>query len=145
MIRRADAADLPALQAMALRFLAETRYAELLTPDPTHLQATVAVFLERPDGVLLVSEDGGAVVGMIALVLYLHPFTGSRTVMEVVWWVEPEARGAGVRLLRAAETWAREQGAAYLQMVAPTDRVGAFYERLGYAKVETSYQLALGE
>jgi GNAT superfamily N-acetyltransferase len=62
---------------------------------------------------------------------------------EVVWWVEPEARGDGVRLLRAAEDWAIEQGIGKMQMVAPNERVGALYERMGYLPVETSYQRTL--
>jgi histone acetyltransferase (RNA polymerase elongator complex component) len=57
----------------------------------------------------------------------------------VEWWVEPEHRGAGVRLVREAEKRAKEAGAQRIQMIAPTKQVGAIYERLGYAFIESAY------
>jgi GNAT superfamily N-acetyltransferase len=93
--------------------------------------------------VILVSGSDATITGMIAMLAYDHPFSGERMAFEVVWWVEPEARGDGVRLLRAAEDWAMEQGIGKMQMVAPNERVGALYERLGYLPVETSYQRSL--
>ena len=43
---------------------------------------------------------------MIGLLLFENPITGEPTVSELFWWVEPEARGSGVRLLKRAEQWA---------------------------------------
>ena len=62
---------------------------------------------------------------------------------EVVYWVDEDARGAGVRLLKAAEAWGRAHGAAFMQMISPNPRVDTFYERMGYAPVERTFQRAL--
>ena len=143
MIRRATDADIERLMDMGERFVRETEYRSLVTLKPERLAASIANVLAAPGGAVFVSGSDATLTGMIAMLVYDHPFSGERTAFELVWWVEPEARGDGVRLLRAAEDWAREQGATHMQMVAPNERVGALYERLGYAPVETSYQRSL--
>lgn len=144
MIRRATLDDRDRLMQMAQRFVAETPYAGLITIDLDRLAASVGGLLENPSGCVLVSGDA-TLTGMIAMLAYDHPFSGERTAFEVVWWIEPEARGSGdgVRLLRSAEAWARDGGITKMQMVAPDPRVGEFYQRMGYAPVETSYQRSL--
>ena len=142
MIRRATVDDTPRMIEMGQHFVMDTEYARLVSVSPERLADTIASVLSNPDGVVLLSGNGKA-TGMIAMLAYDHPFSGERTAFEIVWWVEPEARGDGVRLLRAAEDWAREQGAKHMQMVAPNDRVGMLYQRLGYAPVETSFQRSL--
>ena len=47
---------------------------------------------------------------MLGLGLAAHPFSGVRLAVEVMWWVEPEARGRGRALWRAGERWAAEAG-----------------------------------
>lgn len=143
MIRAATTDDAARLHEMGQRFVAETAYRDIIAVDPERLAATIAHLLDNPNGAVLVSDEGGALTGMIAVLAYDHPFSGERTAFEVVWWVEPEARGAGVRLLKAAERWARDQGIRKMQMVAPNPRVGALYERLGYSPVEMSFQRSL--
>ena len=143
MIRRATAEDRDRLVAMGRRFVDATDYSRLITINPERLEAAVGSILANPDGCVLVSGSDASLTGMIALLAYDHPFSGERTAFEVVWWVEPEARGDGVRLLRGAEKWARDAGITKMQMVAPNARVGEFYQRMGYEPVETSYQRSL--
>lgn len=143
MIRRAEPRDVPGIVAMGLRFAAESDYGSKLPVVPDVIARTVARVATSDEGLLLVSESEESLTGMIALVLYEHPFSGERFASELVWWVEPEARGVGVRLLRAAEEWARGSGAGRMQMIAPNERVGALYDRLGYSKLETTYQRSL--
>jgi GNAT superfamily N-acetyltransferase len=128
---------------MGARFISETDYAGIISVNPDRLSASVKAVADNPDGVILVSGSDATITGMIAMLAYDHPFSGERMAFEVLWWVEPEARGDGVRLLRAAENWAIEQGIGKMQMVAPNERVGALYERMGYLPVETSYQRSL--
>ncbi len=143
MIRRATIEDRDWLVQMGRRFVKETDYAGLITINPERLSAAVVSILENPEGCVLVSTAAATPTGMIAMIAYDHPFSGERTAFEVVWWVEPEARGEGVKLLRAAEQWARDKGIKKMQMVAPNERVAAFYQRMGYAPVETSFQKEL--
>jgi GNAT superfamily N-acetyltransferase len=141
-IRPATLDDVPAMVTMGRRFLS-TVYAGRLADHPAQLAALATQLIGHADSLVLVAEAPDGLIGMIAFTAYAHPMSGELTVAEVFWWVEPERRGAGVRLLKRAEQWARNRGAAVLQMIAPTANVGAFYERLGFAPIETIYQRSL--
>lgn len=143
MIRQATTEDSERIIEMGKRFVEGTSYKEIISINPSRLEAAISHVIANPDGVVLVSGPETDPTGMIAMLTYDHPFSGARTAFEIVWWVDPEARGDGVRLLRAAEEWARSRGATAVQMVAPNERVGSFYRRLGYAPVEMSYQRSL--
>lgn len=144
-VREAAHDDIPRIVEMGMRFAGE-EYARFLTADPVHLAALTRQFIDSPDvAVLVVDPSVGPLTGMMAMTMYVHPMSQERVATEVVWWMEPEARGSkdALRLLRASEAWARTNGASRLQMIAPTDHVGQFYERLGFSKVETHYQRSL--
>jgi GNAT superfamily N-acetyltransferase len=93
--------------------------------------------------IVFVADQDGELAGMLGMVVYRHPISDEVFASEVFWWVEPEHRGCGVRLLKAAERWAQRHGATQLQMIAPTPQVAQLYQRLGYSEVETLYQRAL--
>lgn len=144
MIREATAADVPAIVRMGLRF-AETEYRGFL-PATAHALTTLAQsVIDAPDAVVFVSEQGGAVAGMLAASSYLQPMTGEMIATEIAWWMDPEVRGSreALRLLAAAESWAKARGAAKFQMIAPSEHVGQFYERLGFERIEIHYQRSL--
>ena len=143
MIRQATLEDVDRVVEMGGRFAAETAYKDFISVDPERLQEMVTRLIESDGAVIFVSGSDATLTGMIGIVIYEHMWSGEPTAFELVWWVEPEARGDGVRLLRAAEAWAREKGIEKMQMVAPNRKVGGFYERCGYAPVETSYQRSL--
>ena len=143
MIRAATFEDVDRIVEMGGRFAAETDYRQFISVDPDRMREMVIRLIESDSAVIFVSGSDATLTGMIAVVIYEHIWSGDPTAFELVWWVEPEARGDGVRLLRAAESWAREKGIEKMQMVAPNRKVGDFYERCGYAPVETSYQRSL--
>lgn len=138
MIREAVLTDVPRLIEMGCRFIAETTYVSDIPANPEQLEH-LARWLIEGDGVVFVSEREGQLTGMLGAMIFPHPMSGQRTASDLFWWVEPEARGDGVRLLKRMEQWAIAQGAERLMMAAPTARVGLLYERLGYRAVETSY------
>lgn len=142
-IREARTSDTPALVAMGLRFLRESCYRGRIRENAEQMASLVTLLVEQPHGVVFVSERAGQVTGMIGLLLFDQPLSGDRMATELFWWVEPEHRGQGVRLLKHAETWARAQGAKALQMIAPTEGVEQLYRRLGYDRIEVAYQRAL--
>lgn len=143
MIREATAADVPRIVAMGRRFLLETSYRGVIEDNPAQMEVLACQLLESPVGVLLVSETCGELTGMLGAFLFDHPISGERLATEIFWWVEPEHRGHGIRLLRRAEAWAKSNGAAKLQMIAPTPAVARIYEALHYAPIETAYQRTL--
>lgn len=143
MIRDATPDDIPRLIEMGSRFVRETVYASRLVIDPAALTRTFGLLMSSDVGALFVSEKDGTVTGMIGLLVFEHPFTGELAAHELFWWVEPEHRGQGLRLLRHAEQWAREAGAHHVHMVAPTRQVEQVYQRLGYTYLEAAYSKPL--
>src|SRR5262245_9087432 len=130
---------------MGERFLRESVYRDRLPINPPAIARTMGLLLAADVGTVFVSEqDDGTVVGMIGLLVFEHPFTGESTATELFWWVEPEHRGQGVRLLKRGEQWARDAGVQYVHMVAPTPSVATVYERFGYRYLEAVYQKAMG-
>lgn len=141
MIRQATVSDVPDLVTMGLRFMRETSYRGQMAENPAQIAAFIASLIETPAaGTVFVSERAGLVTGTIVLLRFVHPFSGEVVVSELAWWVNPEARGDGVKLLKRAEAWAVEVGAAVMQMIAPTPQVAALYARLGYTRLEEAFQ-----
>lgn len=143
VIRPATLADVPALVVMGQQFAQTELYRDILRENPEQMAIVATHLIEDDTGTVLVLERDGILMGMIGLVCTPHFLSGDMYAGEVFWWVTPGQRGDGVRLLRAAESWAIELGAKTLQMIAPTERVGRFYDRLGFTRMETSYQKEL--
>jgi GNAT superfamily N-acetyltransferase len=140
-IRPATVADVPRLVEMGAHFISTTGYRALLPVNEAQLAALMARLLA--DGAIFLLAADTEVVGAIGLYLFLHPISGEQVASEVFWWVEPDSRGDGLRLLREAERWAAAQGATLLQMIAPTEAVERVYLHRGYVPVERLYQRRL--
>lgn len=141
LIRPATEADIPRMVEMGQRFHDETTYQKHLPSNPEQMHKIGKQLIDL-DG-LLVSEREGKIVGMIGFVVFPHFLSGELVCGEAFWWVDPEYRGEGIRLMREAEKSACARGAKKMQMIAPTDQVGHVYQRLGYEFVESAYQKSL--
>jgi GNAT superfamily N-acetyltransferase len=139
LIREAILADVPRLVEMGVRWVEEGPYAGHIQPDPTCMARLASGLIEADHGLILIYEQGGRAIGMIGVVATFHPYSGAPTMSEMFWYVEPESRGAGVKLLLRAEQWARDHGIVDSVMISPSPKVSAFYERMGYAPLETQY------
>lgn len=139
MIRRAHLADRDAIVAMGTRFLASV-YSDRIRPDAATLARTASQLLTSPDAIVFVAEQAGVLVGMIGLMVFWHPMSGELTATEVMWWVEPSARGIGLRLLKQGQAWAMSRDATTLQLIAPSDETEQLYARMGLQPVERVYQ-----
>jgi len=145
-IRPATADDLPVVLTMCWEFLAQTPFGRFVEPTDWSLGRLIGFVLAT--GVILLAEDEGEVVGMLAIAALEHPVDARPFGDEVAWWVDPKHRQgrAGLYLLRAGEDWARQKGLTSLKMVAPYGSgIGTFYERRGYVAVETAYHKTLKE
>lgn len=143
MIRRATPVDMPRIMEMGLRFIRETQYADKIEENPDAIIDIVDKLMSGEDRLLIVNECKGTVNGMLGAFAFVHPISGEKVASEAFWWTEPECRGAGVRMMRRAEDWARSIGAKKMMMIAPTKRVGDFYKAIGYQMVEITYQRSL--
>lgn len=140
MIREARLSDIPRLVEMGGRFIRASSYSGRFADNAKARRDLMTRLIEHDDGALFVAEKDGAVVGMIGICAYQHPWSGERIGGEVFWWVEPTARGCGMKLLHRAEQWAGDAGCVRFQMIAPSQKVARAYQRLGYAKLEECYQ-----
>jgi hypothetical protein len=137
-VRRARREDFPALMAMGERFLSNDDYRGVIAFAPGPVENLLESLVGHPNGLLLVSEVDGTVTGMFGAIGYPHPISGEPIVGELFWW--SDRPGDGLRLLRTAQDWAQAKGAQIMQMIAPNERVGQLYKRLGYTETETLFQ-----
>lgn len=141
MIREATPQDVPRLIEMGERFHRESTYGKHLAENHRQFQLLAKKIVAA--GGVLVIESEGQLVGMIGYFIFPHFLSAEIIAGEVFWWVEPEHRGEGKALLKAAEWKAKSDGAQKMQMIAPNPRVGKLYERIGYEFVESAYQKTL--
>lgn len=96
------------------------------------------LLLSTNRGVLLVGWQASRPIGMIGLSVRKNLYNDRWTAAELVWWVEPEARQSsmGIRLLDAAESWARDHRVASVMFGrfcdADGQRLDAVYQRRGF-------------
>ena len=143
MIRPATHEDVPALVVMGQQFAQTEMYRDVLHENPDQITVVMTNLIDCETGTILALESESVLVGMMGIIYTPHFLSAEIYASEIFWWVTPGHRGDGVRLLRAAESWAKERGATKLQMVAPNERVGRFYDRMGFTRIETSYQKSL--
>jgi RimJ/RimL family protein N-acetyltransferase len=140
-IRHARPSDVPDAVRMGLAFRAA--YAPRLRENPAQM-ATIARWLMEPPNALFVVDLDGAVVGMLGLALVRHPLSDDLYASELFWWLDPPYRKGrpGLGLLEAAETWATQQGAVAMHMIAleSNPAVGRLYARRGYTARDVTWE-----
>jgi GNAT superfamily N-acetyltransferase len=138
-IRKALHSDIPVLVALGQKFINGSHYKNHIPVDIAKTTQTMEAILNLPESVIFVYENQGAIVGMLGLITLFHLFSNEKTVSEVFWFVDPSRRGAGVRLLKHGQAWAKSIGAQRLVMIAPTKKVAKLYSKLSFQKLETHY------
>lgn len=146
--RPARRVDLEAIVAMyAKDHLGQGRENAALPLDQRYLDGFAAVDAD-PNQLLLVADDGGAVVGtmQITFIAGIARLGVWRAQIEAVR-VHESRRGSG--LGREMFDWAiaecRRRGCALVQLTSDNSRPDAqrFYETLGFAASHVGYKLAL--
>ena len=144
LIRDAKHDDIPAIIVMGQRFFDASGYDDLTDYDEQSAAATFAMLIDSVDGVVLVAEHEGVVVGTAAALVF--PFFFNHThkhAQEFFWWVNDEARGAGVRLMKELEQKSCNLGAQSLTVAAvaslKAEAVGAVYRRAGFCASDSTY------
>ena len=95
---------------------------------------------------VVVAEDGGKLVGIVAAYLSSPYFSEDMVVYDHIWFVSKEARGSlvGPRLLRIVSDWAGRCRAKAVFVTLGSDvsqeRVGKLVERLGYSRLGGYYR-----
>ncbi|MDZ4254211.1 MAG: GNAT family N-acetyltransferase [Sulfuritalea sp.] len=138
-IREATADDIPRMVEMGMRFNELSEYRERIKAKADAITATLGTLIDSPSALVLLAERDGRAVGMIGAIATLHIYSGEPVMSELFWWVEPEYRGIGLRLLHAAEDWARANNLTQSVMISPSPEVSALYRRLGYSPLEEQF------
>lgn len=134
LVRHAQAADLPALCGL----LAELFSIEKdFVIDPAIQQRALRQLLARfPDACILLAVDGPRVIGMVSVQLVVSTAVGgpSGWIEDLIVTASRRGAGLGTRLLQAAETFARRQGALRVQLLVEEANRPAvdFYRRQGW-------------
>lgn len=146
-IRPATREDIPAIVEMGRRFYAASGY-EAIAPASNPSIAGLAI-LTMEQGVMLVVEGDGELIGMASL--FLEPFTFNPSVTiatELAWWIEPAHRGGmlAVRMMASIEEACRAREVTAIRMATLANsppQASALYERLGYQHSDSHYMRML--
>ncbi|HEY2716880.1 MAG TPA: GNAT family N-acetyltransferase [Solirubrobacterales bacterium] len=122
-------------------------------PQAAELEAEVAALIDGQGvGELLVAEEDGAIVGVLAASWQraIHVPGRYATIQDL--WVDPawRSRGIGAELVAALADRAREQGVARLEVGLPRegfaalDQTEAFYRGAGFEHLGPRMRLLLG-
>lgn len=140
MIREAVEADIPALLAMGERFHALSPVGKIAPFSPESFERTLRGLIASEDGALFVNPDLTGMIGVVKAPAYFSTVTFAQ---ELFWWSEG---GSGLRLLVAAEAWAKARGAVAMLMLRVhglNERLDGLYRRRGYVPVEHTYSKEL--
>lgn len=99
--------------------------------------------IEEERGVILGAFEGDQIVGALCGVLCQSFFSTAWLAVENFWYVLPDKRGQGIRLLDAYERWAEGAGADFISMIhleaLQPEALGKLYVRRGYHLVEKNF------
>jgi RimJ/RimL family protein N-acetyltransferase len=138
-VRAAEPGDAGALVTLAQSVTAEPE-GWLLSDSPRRSVGDERRYLRalrgHPNGIVLVAEFDGALVGRLAVSRDPHPFSPHVADFGLMVAASHRRRGVATRLLHAAEEWARGAGVTKLELhVFPRNEPAiALYERLGYER-----------
>lgn len=139
--------DLDFMARAGAQFYEEARLPGRIIPEVFVRSWTQFIGLKL--GTIWMLMRGNEIVGAIGGLVVADPNDGVMVGSEMFWWVMPECRGRGVRLLLRFAEWARERGAERLTMVhlmsSMPEKVGKLYERMGMKPLEVHYVGDLNE
>lgn len=142
MIRRAAAADIPAIVAFSIAMHAESPQYRAMNLNPDKVAAALEAMLGRPlTALVLVIDNGGTLDGGAIAHIESPWFSDDLVAQEVAMYIRPEKRGglSAARLVAKMDAWAQAMGAKLLQAGCTTgvtaERTIRLYEHLGFSRV----------
>lgn len=146
MIRPATHDDIDVLTDLGEQMHVESRFAKLPL-DRAKVRALFAHLIESPDGLLVVAEKDGDVIGGFAGYIVEHYFARTKVASDFGLFISPDFRGgmSAPRLLKAYIDWAKENGAVMIQAGITTgvhvEESTRLYERLGFAPAGQLFEI----
>lgn len=144
-LRQATIGDLPRLSQCGEEFSASSRV--LSNFDMKRFRETWTALLSGDSAVIFLLCEGDEILGTIGGMAHRDLISDEMIAQEFFWYVLKGSRGAGIRLFRAFESWAKERGCNRLRMGYLVDsmpeKVAGFYERMGLDREEVIYSKGL--
>lgn len=136
-LRMAVLSDLPQLLGLAHVMHTESRYRDRPLSE-SRVADLIASLINSPDGVVLVADDGGRIVGGVVGVVADDWFAVCRVAYEYAVFLDPGARGGrlALRIVQAFQREAKARGASRVEMGITTgvhpERTARLYEHCGF-------------
>lgn len=147
-VRPAEFEDMSAVLVLARKFFEVSGYAALGEFDVESCADVLLTSMNQ--NLCFVAEAEGEVVGFVLGASMPSLFNRNIKVgVELGWWVEPAYRNgvSGIRLLKAIESSAQEQGLKSWSMVClesqDPEKVESMYLRMGYTRAERTFVRAM--
>lgn len=132
-VRRAERGDLPRLAELMHEYVVD--FYRQPEPDPGAMERLIEAMLEGNEGVQLVAEADGDLVGFATIYFSRTSFTGGRIgIMNDLYVVESHrGSGAARALFEACRSECRSQGFGEMTWETAPDnhRAQRFYEKVG--------------
>jgi len=145
VIRPATLLDVPRIVELGALMHAESRFT-MLRFDAEKMARATALLVNAPDGLVLVAEREGRVVGGFVGCAEEHFFSRDKFAFDLATYIDPAHRGGylAAALLRRFVRWARSRGIACINAGIASginhDVSERLYERLGFVRVGTAYE-----
>lgn len=116
---------------------------EFVTVDVGYATTRYEEMINSGVATVFVADQGDELLGALGLIKAPDLHNGEMMAIETFWFVAPEHRGIGLRLLDAFEEWAALNGCDKTAMIHLVDsmpeRLERFYLKRGYSLVEKHY------
>lgn len=146
-IRPATVDDLDLLMEIAVAMHAESPRYSKLALSLTKMLNLFVFLMDNPDGLLIVAERDGAVIGGVAGMVAQHWFSEELIAQEYAVFLLPEHRGgmAAARLVKEFIAWGQSKGAKMIQLGISTgvhvEETAALYRALGLKQFSYGFEV----
>jgi GNAT superfamily N-acetyltransferase len=146
IVRKATPSDLPQYAELAQAFHAASPMHGSIGFDVQGYSDFYLTSLENDNMGVWLAEIDGTIVGIcgaLAYPLYFNP--SAVAVQELWWWLTPAARGSGAggKMFKQIEQWAKDRSASALFMIALEDnkakKMENLYIRAGFKPMERTF------
>jgi len=146
IVRKATETDLPKYAVLAESFHMASPMHGVIDFDPVGYAQFFTASLQNDNVGIWLAEIDGEIVGISGALVYPMYFNPSTLVVqELWWWLTPKSRGSGAggKMFKQIEEWAKERNASALFMIALEDsrakKMENLYVRAGFKPMERTF------
>ncbi len=144
MIRHATPADVSGIVALLAEHAQQETIYRDFPPDTVRAAVVFDALVLSPDAYVLISENKlGEITGVMAAIKTPMLFHAADQVQDMMFYVRPDARGQGVRLLREMERWGWNWDSVARVAVGTSSgdhRAAKFLHKAGYRSIGQNFE-----